>query len=326
MLLCWGGDDNLILKPYSPSKYVARMSELVERLSPQHPQYSRISKEIGAIKAGDYGEEIVYKELEQMKLPYQSYIFHKMFLFAECAFELDYLIITPYGVLILEVKNIIGELEFSTNPSQLIQRKDDGKITKYPCPANQLNEYKYQLSQFFLQYNISVPIHGVVIFASRNSFIKQSANGVKIIYRNEMRSYLRNLTDNNSTLSQDKMKQIKEILLRRPSSSPTIPLIEHFSIPFEDLKLGVKCESCGFIGMHKIIRTWYCPTCKKTNSKAHLKAISTYFSLCKGTITNKECRDFLLLNNRNEAKRILSNSDLVKYEKSSATYYKPLPH
>lgn len=300
------------------------MSELVERLSPQHPQYTRISKEIGAIKAGDYGEEIIYKELEQMKFPYQSFIFHKMFLFAECAFELDYLIITPYGVLILEVKNIIGELEFLTNPSQLIQRKDDGKITKYPCPANQLNDYKYQLSQFFLQYNISVPIHGVVIFASRNSFIKQSANGVKIIYRKEMRSYLRNLTENNSILSQEKMEQIKEILLRRPSSPLTIPLIDHFSIPFEDIKLGVKCESCGFIGMHKIIRTWYCPTCKKTNSKAHLKAISTYFSLCKGTITNKECRQFFLLNDRYEAKRILSKSGLVKFGKSSTTYYKPL--
>lgn len=247
-----------------------------------------------------------------------------MFLFAECAFELDFLIITPYGAIILEVKNIIGELEFSTNPSQLIQRKDDGKITKYPCPANQLNEYKYQLSQFFLKYNISVPIHGVVIFASRNSFIKQSASDVKIIYRNEMRSYLRNPPENNSTFSQEKMKKIKEILLKRPSSSPSIPLINHFAIPFEDLKLGVKCESCGFIGMQKIIRTWYCPKCKATNSDAHQKAISTYFSLCKGTITNKECRDFLLLNNRYEARRILSSPLLIKSGNSSSTFYKPI--
>lgn len=63
-------------------------------------------------------------------------------------------------------------------------------------------------------------------------------------------------------------------------------------------------------------------TSSKTNSHAHYKAISTYFSLCKETITNKECRDFLLLNNRNEAKRILSNSGLLKCGKSSATYYK----
>lgn len=323
MLLCWGGDDNLIIKPYSPTKSVERMSELVERLSPQHPQYTRISKEIGAIKAGDYGEEIVYKELEQMKLPYPSYIFHKVFLLAECAFELDYLIITPYGAVILEVKNIIGELEFTTNPSQLIQRKDDGKITKYPCPSNQLNEYKYQLTQFFLQHNISVPILGVVVFASRNSFVKQSTNEVKLIYRNEVRSYLRNLIEHHLALSKNEMEQIKDILIRKPSSSQSIPLIDHFSIPFKELKLGVKCESCGFIGMNKIIRTWFCPCCKKNNSNAHRKAISTYFSLCKGTITNKECREFLLISDRYVAKRILSNSGLVKYGKSSTTYYKP---
>lgn len=79
MLLWWRGDDSLIIKPYSPSKYVARMSELVERLSPQHPHYAKISKEIGAIKAGDYGEEIVYKELAQMKIPYECYIFTRCF-------------------------------------------------------------------------------------------------------------------------------------------------------------------------------------------------------------------------------------------------------
>lgn len=299
------------------------MSDLLERLSPQHPQYTRISKEIGAIKAGDYGEEVVYKELEQMKFPYKCYIFHKMLLFAECAFELDFLIITPYGLVILEVKNIIGELEFSTNPSQLIQRKDDGKITKYPCPANQLNEYKYQLSQFLLQYNISVPIDGVVIFASRNSFVKQSAQSIKVIYRNEIRSYLRNFTENNSTLSQEKMDKIKEILVTRASSSPFIPLLNHFSIPFEDLKLGVKCKSCGFIGMHKRIRTWFCPACNKNNPDAHHTAISTYFSLCKRTITNRECREFLILNNRYEAKRILSTPLLIKSGKSSSTFYRP---
>ncbi len=311
----------MIIKPYSPSKYVARMSDLIERLSPQHPQYTRISKEIGAIKAGDYGEEVIYKVLEQMKIPYKCYIFHKVFLFAEFAFELDFLIITPYGVVILEVKNIIGELEFSTNPSQLIQRKEDGRITKYPCPANQLNEYKYQLSQFFLQYNISVPIHGVVIFASRNSFVKHSVSGVKIMYRNEMRSYLRHFPENSSTLSQKEMEKIKEVILRSSYSPPSIPLIEYFSISLKDLKLGVKCENCGFIGMQKIARTWYCPTCKENNSYAHKKAVSTYFSLCKETITNKECREFLLLNNRYEAKRILSSSDLVKYGKGSNTYY-----
>jgi len=58
MLLYGGGDGNLIIKPYSASNYVIRLSELIERLSPQHPLYSRISKDIGAIKAGDYGGEM----------------------------------------------------------------------------------------------------------------------------------------------------------------------------------------------------------------------------------------------------------------------------
>lgn len=314
-----------MVKPYTPSKYGERLTELIERLSSEHPQYSRLSKELGSIKAGDYGEEVVYKELTQIKLPYNHYIFHKVYLCGDRAFELDFIIITPYGVVILEVKNIIGELEFSTNPSQLIQRKEDGQLKKYPCPANQLNDYKYQLSQLFLESNISVPIQGVVVFASRNSFVKQSTKSVKVIYKNELNSYFRNLPQSSTTLSKNKMEKIKAILLK-PTLPPLLPLIEHFNIPLNDLKLGVKCESCGFIGMDKIIRTWYCPRCKYTSAHAHEKAITTYFSLCKETITNKECREFLLLNNRYEAKRILASPLLQKYGNSSSTFYKPVSH
>ncbi|TQR10791.1 nuclease-related domain-containing protein [Psychrobacillus lasiicapitis] len=126
-----------------------------------------------------------------MHLPFKFYAFHKLLLHAEKAFELDFLLITPFGAIILEVKNMIGILELTENPSQLIQRKETGDINKIPCPAVQLNDYKYQLSQFFIDHNIPIQIFGAVVFASRKSFVKTFTNKAQILYRNEVRPFLR---------------------------------------------------------------------------------------------------------------------------------------
>ncbi|WP_391202952.1 nuclease-related domain-containing protein [Psychrobacillus sp. L4] len=312
----------IIAKIYADSIHMEAMEKLLKRLPAEHRLYVKILNEIGATKGGDFGEEIVYKDLEKMQLPFKYYVFHKLLLHAENTFELDFLLITPFGAVILEVKNIIGELEFQENPSQLIQRKETGEIKKYPCPALQLNEYKYQLSQFFMDHNILVPIFGAVVFASRNSFVKTSTDKAIILNRNEVRPYLRQFQKHKPTLTMEEMEKMKDILLMKNTPFAKFPLTKHYSIQPEELIRGVECSKCGFIGMLKLKRTWHCPACKTNDPYAYKNALTTYFLLYKDSITNKECREFLLLNNRYEAKHILSNSDLIKHGNNKCTIYK----
>lgn len=312
----------MIIKAYTKSVHVEAMEMLLKRLSVKHPKYSKISNQIGATRAGDIGEEMVFRELEKMQLPFKYYVFHKLLLFAENAFELDILIISPFGAVIFEVKNISGTLEFTGNPSQIIQRKESGEINKYPCPAVQLNEYKYQLSQFFIDHNIPIPIYGAVVFASRKSFIKNSTDKAEILYRNEVRPFLRKFQKLKPTLTKEEMDKIKDILLIKNTPFVYFPLSKHFSIQSEDIIRGVECNRCGYLGMQKRYRTWYCPSCSKNDSTAYKNTIASYFLLCKDSITNKECREFLLLNNRYEAKRILAKSNLIKTGNSKSTIYK----
>ena len=312
----------MIVKAYAKSIHLETMKMLLKRLSADHPMYSKISKQIGTTRAGDIGEEIVFRELEKMQLPFKYYVFHKLLLFAENAFELDILLITPFGAIILEVKNISGTLEFTKNPSQMIQRKDSGEINKYPCPAVQLNEYKYQLSQFFIDHNIPIPIYGAVVFASRKSFVKISTDKAEILYRNEVRPFLRRFHTLKPTINEEDMEKIKDLLLLKNTPFVYFPLSKHFSIQSEDIIRGVECKRCGYLGMKKISRTWFCPSCGKNDSSAHKFAITSYFLLCKDSITNNECREFLLLNNRYEAKRILANSNLIKTGDNKSTIYK----
>lgn len=74
--------------------------------------------------------------------------------------------------------------------------------------------------------------------------------------------------------------------------------------------------------MHKRKRTWHCPACKTNDLNAYKDALTTYFLLYKDSITNKECREFLLLNNRHEANKILSKSNLIKQGNNKSTIYK----
>lgn len=315
----------MIIKKFSKSVHIEGMELLLRRLHVDHPLYEKVRKDIHAASAGDFGEEIILKEIEQLRLPYDIHIYHKLLLRSESAFELDILLITPFGAIILEVKNIVGELAFQENPSQIIQRKENGEINKYPCPATQLNDYKYQLSQFFNDHNIPIPIDGAVIFASRKSFVSTSTNKAKILYKNEIRPYLRKIQIQKQLLTAEEMERIRRIILKKNDPFTYFPLTKYFSINPNELIKGVQCPKCKFIGMKKIKHTWECPKCKRKDQTAYRGAISTYLLLYKDSITNKECRDFLKLNNRHEANRILTNSDLIKVGNTRSAFYRMKP-
>ena len=239
----------------------------------------------------------------------------------ERAFEVDILLLTPYGAVVLEIKNIIGKLEFMENPSQLIQTKLNGEINNYPSPVTQLNEYIFLLSKFFSEHNLSIPVIGAIVFASRNSFVKTTSDKATILYKNEIHPYLRNLQNHSPTVTPSQIDSLKNLILKKNSPFSYFPLTKHFFIDSNDIIRGVACPKCGQIGMQKIKKKWYCPGCQLLDSKAHKDSLRTYFLLCNNYITNKACREFLQLNSRYEAKRILLNSDLIKIGDKKTTIY-----
>ncbi|SDN99750.1 Nuclease-related domain-containing protein [Psychrobacillus sp. OK028] len=311
----------MIIKPYSNSVHLEAMELLAKRLPLMHPFYNKLLIEIQTTRAGDYGEKIVFKELEKLQLPFKCFVFHKVMLRTEKTFEMDVLLITPYGAVILEIKNITGKLEFKENPSQLIQTRDSGEVNNYPCPVTQLTEYKYLLSKFLSAHNFSIPVNGAIVFATRKSFVETSSSKASILYTNEIHSYLRNLQDHTPVLTNSQIDLLKKLILKKNSPFSYFPLTKHFYIDASDVIRGVACPNCGQIGMQKIQKKWYCPQCYLKDSKAHIESLRTYFLLCNNYITNKTCREFLLLNSRYEAKRILINSSLIKIGDKKSTKY-----
>lgn len=311
----------MIIKKYAESEQLKAMKLLLHRLPTKHSLYPKLYTEIQTTIAGDYGEEVVYRELEKIQLPYKYYLFHKVMLRTEKMFEMDFLLLTPFGAVILEIKNIVGELEFKINPSQLVQSKGNGEINRYPCPANQLNEYIYLLSSFFASHNHSIPVHGAIIFASKNSYVKTSTNETTILYKNEIYSFLRNLQNQTSLISDTKLSNIKDLIRKQKSTFNYFPLTKFYFIEQKDLIKGVACERCGQVGMMKVKNLWHCTSCQYSDKDASSKTIEHYFLLCEDYITNKACRQFLLLENRFQVNRLFKRSGLKKIGNNKSTKY-----
>src|SRR5699024_3045331 len=117
----------------------------------------------------------------------------------------------------------------------------------------------------------------------------------------------------------DRLKQAKEgnnQLMNRVINEITnecedfdYDVFHKFGIGKNEILQGVQCPECGALGMERLRYSWLCKKCKISSADAHLKALDDYALLISGEITNKQCRQFLLVNNRGTAHSILRNSD-----------------
>ncbi|MFJ5769555.1 nuclease-related domain-containing protein [Psychrobacillus sp. NPDC093180] len=309
----------MIAKNYSASLYAEALQALYKRTPKNHLKFSKIQEEYYQIAAGNIGEEAVMKVIEQLDLPYNFYIFHDVLLDSETLFQMDILIITQYYAIILEVKNIKGEITFTDQ--QMIRTLATKETHAFDNPFLQLEEYEIQLKRLFQANHISLPVFSAVVFPFSSSIIKDPPRNKTILFRRGIKPYIRKLKASPCILSPAQLENLKYLLLKENIDFHPFPLTNHFDINPSSLRKGVECLHCGLIGMKKVIRNWYCPKCKSSHRYAHESALKDYFLIYKSTISNRECQQYLQLNNKYEATKILNNPMLIKTGQSRSRKY-----
>ncbi len=84
---------------------------------------------------------------------------------------------------------------------------------------------------------------------------------------------------------------------------------------------GVRCNLCGKIGMLRSYGHWEC-SCGNKEKYAHIPTLQGWFIFNKDTITNRECRDYLMINDRHLAKRLLKHPNIIEFGHNKGTFYK----
>ncbi|MGE7695887.1 nuclease-related domain-containing protein [Lysinibacillus sp. NPDC094177] len=310
----------MIIKSYAPSPLTKGLQALVTRLHPTHPQYQNFQQELKNKEAGDFGEQYVMKELQQIALLNDCYILHNVTLPSALPMQIDILLIIPNAIILLEIKNIRGTVHFKNDPRQLIRTSDSGEVHVFTHPEIQLEQYIQGMKHFLDAQHVSIPIYGAVVFPFNNANIHREEGRLPILMAKELPIFLhKHLEKSKETKT---MAEIKNIILSHLRNRTPFPLCQYYQIDASALQRGVYCENCGRFGMQKLKIGWHCQMCQHRCRDAHVQSLKDYYMLVGETITNRECRDFLMIESEHVAKRILQKLQLPRGGSNKNSRYK----
>lgn len=300
------------------------LPRLINRLSRQFPgnERSELENYLYKIQAGYSGELKVDKYLASVSHLASKTILTdvRLPLKSGSSFQIDTLIISKKYILVLEVKNIKGNLYFKTNPHYLLRKLGETE-TMMECPVTQLELAKLNLDQWLQQYGINTNVHGEIVLASKSAFIKEIPNNSPVTYLKRLSLSLLEKEDFSEVFDYQQVQNIIQLIERHQIKYQPLPLCEYFNINIKSLKLGQLCVHCSESTIYKTERTQHCPYCKTDQPNNFWEPIKDWFLLVDKFITNAQCRYFLGLKNKQDANYKLNLLELNKQGSSVNTRY-----
>ncbi|HEY2422156.1 MAG TPA: nuclease-related domain-containing protein [Neobacillus sp.] len=306
----------MIAKECSITLRIQKLEALLKgRLSPQHLKYSEVAAEYSNRMAGYRGEKSLDFHLSMLE-DSKYYIFHGLrLLYRNYYFQIDnFLLCSSFG-LILEVKNMAGELRFEKKFNQMFQKKKES-IERKTNPVLQAKLQAIKLKKWLKEHNCpEIPIYYLFVNSNAKTIIMTEPGNEQInrfICNSEfLIEKITQLENANKTeiLDSKELRKIKRLLLA--NHTPENPdILAHFNLSKKDSLTGVQCPECNYLPMYYKGGLWVCPKCRKKSKTAHLKALEDYFLLISPSITNKELRQFLHIDSINIAQKILFSMNL----------------
>ena len=321
MLLCKKEVRELIVKRRSINYNYIGLERLYQRLPENHHMKIHIHSKMLAAKAGIKGEEIVERIFEKYQFPFNNRVLHDVSLSSNGLFQIDTLFISKSQVVIIECKNIVGELSFESNPPCLVRSMEGGNQDTFESPEVQLERNIYLLKEWLERRNIRVPVKGVIVFSNRKSKIVLPPKNIDVIYATSIPTYLRYISSDQELMSDSQLDNLAQIILQSHQTYYPYPMGQKWGIDLVELKSGVQCVNCGKYGMERVKRTWQCNECLYKDKDAHVKTIHEWFVLVSDQISNRDCCKFLHIKQHQTASRILHQMDLMSVGISRGTRY-----
>lgn len=295
----------MILRKESIPYKLFGLKALERRLLSSSGKREWIVEELRVVQAGVNGERKLRSIFEKYTFPFEYYVFHDLHLQSAGKFQIDTLFLSRFGAVILEMKNIGGQLHFPEDRFQIVRTLEDGKTDSFECPSVQLERNKMLLGDWLHVRQISMPIQGAVVFARPQQQFANTRKGLRILFPLEVPGYLRSLENSSKCIDATALKETVTALLAANRAYNPFPICSTYQIDPRHIATGVLCKTCGLFGMIRISRGWVCESCGHIDRHAHRQAIADRFMLLGGALTNRECRQFLHIQDSDVAKRLL---------------------
>lgn len=293
----------------------------LSRIDPTHEKYTLLNNLYSSRMAGYRGEKRIDRVFQNYAFPMRHKIINGLSLTSSTDFQIDSLFITPSYAVVLECKNLAGSIKVKNNPPQLIQTLDNGRIRAFESPITQVQSNMALLQDWFHTRNISLPIYGAVVLAFPKKEVELCNTEIQFLYPTGIPSFIRNLPTTPQLLDEKTFSLLSNELIHSDKEYIPHPICSTYSIQKSEISPGVICSSCHFLGMIKYQGGWRCPMCSQKSSHAHIQAIRDWFLLFGEKMTNRDCREFLNIQQRQTATRILQSMNLhTEGAKRNRTY------
>lgn len=300
------------------------LRELIVRTPTTNQQEKQFfSKQYAATLAGYKGERKVDHLLERMPFPHLHTIipnFQTQSKFGT-RYQMDTLIITNRYILLLEIKNIRGHIEFHDNPAQII-RTFEGIQEKLSCPIHQLERNKKALEQLIYPLSTAVPIYSAIVFCHSTAQISSYPKTTKILYKNQVDFFIEKLNTLPEKCTKQEFQKLIRVIKSANNNFKKVPLSARYSIDITKLNKGVFCIECEgpMESLPKSI-AFQCSICKKTDANALTNSLLGLFGLIDGELSRQQLRFHLNLQSRTRLTNALTRMGCIKNGSAKAIRY-----
>lgn len=306
---------------------------LLEHLPEDHPNRRAVEDDLAKLKAGWRGEQNLSYYLDMRNEDNVRIFYDLRLTLGQHVFQIDALLLTDTFALIMEVKNYSGMLQFEPGGEQMI-RLISNRHEGFSNPVVQVKRHVEMLSKWLAARRLlQLPFESFVVIAFASTMFTNPGNipeiNEKVIHAELAALRIDILTKKYSRSRRNSalMTQIEQALLQG-HADPPIDVLKKFGIPPADLQRGVRCPHCHSFLMRRAHATWICNRCGQSSKNAHEQSILNHFLLFGPTMTNKQCREFLKIEDRQLIRRLLKN---MKFQPSGSgtgngLYYKCPTH
>lgn len=256
------------------------IQELLRRISPAETKTKQyLNNQLAYMVAGYRGEIRVDQKLATLPVPLlHEYIpnFTTRNKFGS-HFQLDSILVTNRYVLYLEVKNIRGTIEFTSNPQQL-KRTFEGSVEYMACPLLQTKRNHQELSFLVHRHCAQLPVYSVIVFANPAATILTQQNDVKILYRRQLDLYIEQLNNLPEILDKLQFQRLQKKLKGAAGNFHPEALSVRYNIDHEMLETGIFCAQCGGL-MLAGNPVYTCSICGAPDSHVLRRTIRALFTI-----------------------------------------------
>lgn len=294
-----------------------KVEVILRRLRKSHASFPMIEQDHAKMLAGYKGERSIDYFLSYIDEDY--YIFNNIRLAdRNYSFQIDTLIISPFFICILEVKNIAGTLFFDDVFDQMI-RTIDGKDEGFSSPVIQVRRQREHLQNWLIEQKLQpIPIEGLIVISNPSTIIKSSKSDYpQVIHSANIPLKIKGLQAkyNKKIFPKQSLKKLAGLIVDLNTEDDT-DVLSLYKIERKEIVTGVQCQNCGQFNSVRIQGLWRCSNCTHKSKDAHIQSLEDYKLIFGEKITNQKLRSFLHMSSRTSATKLLRS---LKYRQQGKT-------